>query len=196
MYMTLGILLADHVRFSEIFVRSKVTMSVVIKSRNKWVMTMVVSGSLTFAFGYMSMRRYGLGTDWARIQFLSATGEYRTLLEAGSIPDNAYLPNHMRLDRTSYLDRPDTEIAVPPMIDISQSAKQRVKDLEGSLPQADRTDVTIVVPFVKVQTVIMSRAADDRYIKRRMGVSDDDKEAQRRDELRKSAERFAERSQK
>lgn len=169
-------------------------MSVVIKSRNKWVMTMVMSGTMTFVFGYMSMRRYGLGTDWARIQFLNSVGEYRTLLEAGAIPDNAYLPNHLRLDRISYLDRPDTCIAVPPLVDISQSQKQRVRDLQGNLPSADRTDISIKVPFVKVQTVIMSRSADERYIKRRMGVSDEDKEAQRQMELKESAELFAQKS--
>jgi hypothetical protein len=166
-------------------------MSVVIKSRNKWVMTMVVSGTMSFVFGYMSMRRYGLGTDWARIQFLNVAGEYRTLIEAGAIPDNAYLPNHLRLDRTSYLDRPDTCIALPPLVDISQSPKQRVRDLKGAMPKVDRTDVSIQVPFVKVESVIMSRSADERYIKRRMGISDEEREKQRQLELKESAELYA-----
>src|SRR5688500_5039072 len=91
---------------------------------NKWFWTVVWSSVGTVIMGSMCLKRMGLaGSDYPRIQYLAISGEYRTLLEPGAIPDNPYLPPHMRLDMRSYLDPPNLQIAAPPEYDLSITEK-------------------------------------------------------------------------
>ena len=88
----------------------------------------------------VGLRRMGLLGDYGRVCFV-ARDTCRVELEAGCIPQNVFLPPHLRPDQRSYLDKPDTEIAVPPIMDAGTSPFKRRAALEGELP-ADEMEVT------------------------------------------------------
>ena len=143
--------------------------------RNNYAMTGVASVVCFFFVGILTLRRHGLGTDWARIRYMCASGEYRTLVEAGALPENNHLPPHMRLDRLSYLDRKDTEVAFPPLYNVMESDKERLGAVAAQVPASQMTEIRARIGLVKTHSLGMSKAVDERYVKRKLDVSDEER---------------------
>jgi hypothetical protein len=144
----------------------------IVKSRQRWVAVTLWS---TFGFGIMTwlvMRRSGFTTSYIRCHYNSMNGDFRQLLQAGTTPANVFLPPHLRLDQISYLDHPDTELAVPPTIDVGLQEDKHIQSLEGNMPKSERTDIHGHIGPFKTHSIIVSPNSADRYIKRRLGPSE------------------------
>ena len=140
----------------------------------KYFWTFVWSSVATIAMTYGAFRRLGLGgSDWPRIQLMCTTGEYRTLLEPGAIPDNPYLPPHMRLDMPSYLDAPDVRIASPPEYDLSLSQRDMTLALQDILPVEDKREMEYGIGPFRARGIMSSIQLEERFINRRLGMPDD-----------------------
>eukprot|EP00331_Platyophrya_macrostoma_P018043 CAMPEP_0176476128 /NCGR_PEP_ID=MMETSP0127-20121128/43979_1 /TAXON_ID=938130 /ORGANISM="Platyophrya macrostoma, Strain WH" /LENGTH=124 /DNA_ID=CAMNT_0017871779 /DNA_START=168 /DNA_END=542 /DNA_ORIENTATION=- len=103
-------------------------------------------------------------------------GDYKQMLIAGTTPANVFLPPHLRLDQLSYLDHPETELAVPPQIDLSLQDAKFIPGLEGSVPKAERTDIHGQIGPFRTHSIIMTPNSGERYVKRRLGPSAKDEE--------------------
>lgn len=162
-------------------------MQVIVKHRQRWVAIMFWSGIGTFVALWLGLRRQGFSTSYIRCYYLNLHGEYKMILEPGTTPANVHLPPHLRLDRRSYLDHSETELALPPQIDVALQEKSYVQEMQGNIPKSERTDVhTKLGPF-KVHSIVMTPGGGERYIKRRLGPSPTDAEELAKEE----AERIA-----
>ncbi|PWU91854.1 hypothetical protein C4B63_41g217 [Trypanosoma cruzi] len=151
-------------------------MEVYVKHRGKFVMLALWSGFTSIAMVWLVIRRSGFGTTYSRCSYLVMWGEYKQLLEPGTFPANDFLPPHLRLDRRSYLDLPDTEIALPPIIDVSVAEREQVRNLEHALPSSQRSDFHMQFGPLRSQTIVMTGGANERYVRRRLGISPKDRE--------------------
>ena len=98
------------------------------------------------------------------------------LLEPGATPDNPYLPNHMRLDRYSYLDNEDTRLAFPPLYDLSMAQRDVYSSVSQMRSDRDRKDFKIRVGGLSTRTIIMTGQEEQRYVKRRLGLPKEERD--------------------
>lgn len=152
-------------------------MSMRFRGNNLWMWTVVWSGAAVTLSTVMVLKRFGFGSDYSRIKYLTAVGEYRTLLEPGASPDNPFLPDHMRLDRVSYLDTPDTRLAYPPLYDLSLPQRDVYSAVSQMRSDADRMDYKVRAGLLASRGIIMSANEEQRYVKRRLGLPKDQREA-------------------
>lgn len=145
----------------------------IAKTRQRWV-------AVTFwsAFGFcitawLVMRRSGFTTSYIRCHYMCMSGDFRQLLQAGTSPANVFLPPHLRLDQTSYLDHPETELAVPPTIDVGLQEDKHIRSLEGNVPKSERTDIHGHVGPFKTHSIIMVPNTANRFVKRRLGPTEE-----------------------
>ncbi|KAL7698871.1 hypothetical protein N2W54_005395 [Lotmaria passim] len=150
-------------------------MQIIVKHRNRFFAIALWSGVTSIVMFWLVLRRTGFNTAYSRCTYLVMMGEYKQLLEAGSFPSNDHLPPHLRLDTPSYLDLPTTEIALPPLIDVSLSEKDQVTRLESQLPSTERSDLHVQFGPIKTQTIIMTPNSNERYVRRRLGLSEKDR---------------------
>lgn len=150
-------------------------MQIIVKHRNRFFAIALWSGVTSIVMFWLVLRRTGFNTAYSRCTYLVMMGEYKQLLEAGSFPSNDHLPPHLRLDTPSYLDLPMTEIALPPLIDVSLSEKDQVTRLESQLPSTERSDLHVQFGPIKTQTIIMTPNSNERYVRRRLGLSEKDR---------------------
>lgn len=151
-------------------------MQIVVRNRNRFFAIAIWSGFTTVIMFWLVMRRSGFNTSYSRCTYLVMMGEYKQLLEPGTFPSNDHhLPPHLRLDRPSYLDLPNTEIALPPVIDVGLSAQDQVRQLESQLPGSQRSDLHVQFGPIRTQTVVMTQRANERYVRRRLGLSENDR---------------------
>ncbi|EPY39147.1 hypothetical protein AGDE_04782 [Angomonas deanei] len=136
---------------------------------------------------WLVLRRTGFNTPYSRVSYLVMMGEYKQFLEPGTFPFNNNLPPHLRLDKISYLDLPTTELAVSPVIDVALSERDSIKNLENVLPTSERSDLHVQFGPLKTQTIIMTPHANERYVRRRMGISEKDREAALAEERERQA---------
>nr|CCC89402.1 conserved hypothetical protein [Trypanosoma congolense IL3000] len=151
-------------------------MQIYVRHRGKFVFLALWSGFTCVAMFWLMLRRSGFGTSYSRCCYLVMWGEYKQLLEPGTFPSNGFLPPHLRLDQRSYLDLPDTEIALPPLIDVSIAERDQVRNLESALPFAQRSDLQVQFGPFRSQTIVMTSGANERYVRRRLGLSVQDRE--------------------
>ncbi|KAH9598419.1 hypothetical protein LSM04_006932 [Trypanosoma melophagium] len=151
-------------------------MQIYVKHRGKFVFLALWSGFTCLAMFWLSMRRAGFSTTYSRCTYLVMWGEYKQLLEPGTFPSNDFLPPHLRLDKLSYLDLPETEIALPPVIDVSITEGEQVRGLESVLPASKRTDMHLQFGPLRTQTIVMTSEASERYVRRRLGLSPMDRQ--------------------
>lgn len=166
-------------------------MQIFVKHRNRFFAIALWSGATSIIMFWLVLRRTGFNTAYSRCTYLVMMGEYKQLLEPGTFPSNENLPPHLRLDTPSYLDLPNTEIALPPLIDISLSDKDQIKRLESELPSTERTDVHVNFGPIRTQTIIMTPGSNERYVRRRLGLSEKDRQALAEDERRAHEEKRA-----
>ncbi|KPA75723.1 hypothetical protein ABB37_08270 [Leptomonas pyrrhocoris] len=152
-------------------------MQIIVKHRNRFFAIALWSGATSIIMFWLVLRRSGFNTGYSRCSYLVMMGEYKQLLEAGTFPSNESLPPHLRLDKPSYLDLPTTDIALPPLIDVSLSDKDQVTRLESQLPSTERSDLHVHFGPFKTQTIIMTPNSNDRYVRRRLGLSQKDRAA-------------------
>lgn len=150
-------------------------MQIIVKHRNRFFAIALWSGVTSIVMFWLVLRRTGFNTAYSRCTYLVMMGEYKQLLEAGSFPSNDHLPPHLRLDTPSYLDLPTTEIALAPLIDVSLSEKDQVTRLESQLPSTERSDLHVQFGPIKTQTIIMTPNSNERYVRRRLGLSEKDR---------------------
>lgn len=160
-------------------------MQIVVKYRNHFVTLAIISGAVSAIMFWLVLRRTGFNTAYSRCTYLVMLGEYKQLLEPGIFPANPNLPPHLRLDRLSYLDLPTTEVALPPVIDVGLSDRDNIKQLEQVLPSTQRSDTHVHFGPIKTQTIVMTPTSNERYVRRRMGLSEKDK-AQAMEDARRS----------
>ncbi|RNF18724.1 uncharacterized protein Tco025E_04532 [Trypanosoma conorhini] len=151
-------------------------MQIYVRHRGKFVMLALWSGFACIATFWLTIRRSGFGTTYSRCGYLVMWGEYKQLLEPGAFPANDFLPPHLRLDQRSYLDLPETEVAVPPIIDVSVAEREQVRNLEHAIPAAQRSDLHIQFGPLRSQTIVMTGGANERYVRRRLGISPQDRD--------------------
>ncbi|KAK7198961.1 hypothetical protein NESM_000863500 [Novymonas esmeraldas] len=152
-------------------------MQIIVKHRNRFFALALWSGATTVVMFWLVLRRTGFNTAYSRCTYLAMMGEYKQLLEPGTFPSNDRLPPHLRLDQLSYLDLPDTEVALPPVIDVSVSDKDQVTRLESQLPSTERTDLHVHFGPVRTQTIVMTPSSNERYVRRRLGLSEKDRKS-------------------
>lgn len=152
-----------------------VRMQILLKNRNRFFAVALWSGATTVVMFWLVLRRSGFNTAYSRCTYLVMMGEYKQLLEPGAFPSNDRLPPHLRLDRLSYLDLRETEIALPPVIDVSLSNRDQVRQLEGQLPSTERSDLYVHFGPIKSQTIMMTPSSNERYVRRRLGLSEKDR---------------------
>ncbi|ESL06321.1 hypothetical protein TRSC58_06007 [Trypanosoma rangeli SC58] len=140
------------------------------------------SGFTCIAMFWLTIRRSGFGTTYSRCTYLVMWGEYKQILEPGTFPTNDFLPPHLRLDQRSYLDIPETEIALPPIIDVSVADRDQVRNLEDAMPFSQRSDLHVQFGPFRSQTIVMAGGANERYVRRRLGISPQDRERLKADE--------------
>jgi hypothetical protein len=140
------------------------------KGSQKYFWTFIWSGVGTVLLGWASFRRMGFGTEYPRICYLATSGEYRTLLEPGAIPDNPYLPPHLRLDMRSYLDPIDCRIACPPEYDLTMSQRDMKLALQDILPPEERREFEVGIGPLKSRGILTSIQREERFINRRLGM--------------------------
>ena len=143
------------------------------KGSQLWLWTVVWTGLGFMITSWMVCRRIGFSTDYARIKHLTSAGEFRQLLEPGAIPDNGWLPPHLRLDKRSMLDNDTTRIAEPPVIDMM--LKDTDIALNIPLPMNERTEVKLVNPWFKNTFVVLPAVQEQRFIKKRLGLTEEEK---------------------
>ena len=142
-----------------------------LRGNNYWLWTVVWSGSALGIMTWQLCRRCGFASDYARIKYLCTQGDYRTLLECGSVTDNKYLPPHLRLDTKSYLDTEDVVIAEPPAYDLSVTEKELVVALVDVLPEDKKVDLTATwFGMVSTRSMAVPIGDTERVLKRRIGV--------------------------
>jgi hypothetical protein len=157
-------------------------MQIIVKHRNRFFAIALWSGVTSIVMFWLVLRRTGFNTGYSRCTYLVMMGEYKQLLEAGTFPSNEHLPPHLRLDKLSYLDLPETEIALPPLIDVSLSDRDQITRLESQLPSTERSDLHVHFGPIKTQTIIMTPSSNERYVRRRLGLSEKDRSALAADE--------------
>lgn len=143
---------------------------------NKYFWTFCWTSVATVGFGWMCFRRIGVGSDYPRIQYLATAGDTRTLLEPGSIPDNPFLPPHMRLDMKSYLDPPDCQIAVPPEYDLTTTYRDLTIAMQDILPPEERREFTVGIGPLHSRTMLSQISREERFINRRLGMTQEMKD--------------------
>jgi hypothetical protein len=143
-----------------------------LRGNNYWLWTVCWSGTALALMTWQLCRRTGVSTDYARVKFLCTSGEYRTLVECGAVPENRFLPPHLRLDQKSYLDAEDAVVTEPPAYDLSVTEKELIVALVDVLPEDRKIDLSMTW-FGVVNTRSMAIPIDDhdRVLKRRLGVS-------------------------
>ncbi|CCW65753.1 unnamed protein product [Phytomonas sp. EM1] len=144
--------------------------------RNHSFVIALVAGITSVAMLWLVLRRSGFNTTYSRCNYLVMMGEYKQRLEAGTFPSNVHLPPHLRLDKLSYLDLAETELALPPMIDFSLNEKDQIRRLEHHLPSPERKDVKLQLGPIRTHTVMMTPQSTERYVRRRMGITPRDQE--------------------
>ncbi|KPI83208.1 hypothetical protein ABL78_7765 [Leptomonas seymouri] len=159
-------------------------MQIIVKHRNRFFAIALWSGATTIVMFWLVMRRAGFNTGYSRCSYLVMMGEYKQLLEAGTFPSNEHLPPHLRLDTPSYLDLPTTDIALPPLIDVSLSDKDQITRLESQLPSTERSDLNVHFGPIKTKTIIMTPSSNERYVRRRLGLSEKDRKKLAEEERR------------
>jgi hypothetical protein len=112
--------------------------------RNKAWSKMILLGGFCAVAGAIVLQRAGLTSPYGRVKHLVSDPQWQTQLLPGSTPSNVHLPPHLRLDARSYLDNPETEIALPPLIDPSVSP---VTQLQGMAESTGTTVSTRIGPF-------------------------------------------------
>ncbi|CCW70270.1 unnamed protein product [Phytomonas sp. Hart1] len=137
--------------------------------RNHSFAIALVAGITSIVLLWLVLRRSGFNTTYSRCNYLSMMGEYKQHLSAGSFPSNVHLPPHLRLDKLSYLDLAETELALPPTIDLSITEKDQICCLENQLGSTERKDVKMHFGPLRSHTVVMTPQAMERYVRRRMG---------------------------
>ncbi|KAG5484893.1 hypothetical protein LSCM4_07666 [Leishmania orientalis] len=152
-------------------------MQIILKNRNRFFAVALWSGATAVVMFWLVLRRTGFNTAYSRCTYLVMMGEYKQLLEPGTFPSNERLPPHLRLDRLSYLDLRDTEIALPPVIDVSVSDRDQVARLEDQLPATERSDLHVHFGPFQSQTIIMTTSSNERYVRRRLGLSEKDRKS-------------------
>lgn len=157
-------------------------MQIISRHRSRFLSIALWSGAVSVVMFWLVLRRAGFNTSYSRCTYLVMLGEYKQLLEPGMTPSNPYLPPHLRLDQLSYLDLPDTELAVPPMIDLQTGDRQHIEQLEEVLPRQDRSDLHVNFGPFRAHTVVLSPQANERYVRRRLPLSDADDAKKRQEE--------------
>jgi hypothetical protein len=122
---------------------------------------------------YQSLKRAGFASDYARVVHLTHVGEFRTMLDPGSIPDNKNLPPFMRLDQRSHLDNEMTKIAFPPVLDLTIQDKDVMKTLPSLAD--DVKEIKITTPFVKQTGLFIPTTRYARHVTRRLGPTEAEK---------------------
>lgn len=158
-------------------------MQIISKHRHRFLSVALWSGAVSIMMFWLILRRAGFNTSYSRCTYLAMLGEYKQILEPGMMPSNPYLPPHLRLDRRSYLDHPETQIAVPPVLELQVTDRERLQGLEGELPSTERSDLHMRFGPFKAQTVVLSTPSNERYVRRRLPVSDSDRVARQREAL-------------
>lgn len=149
----------------------------IVKSRNRFLGIALWSGGSTILLLWLVIRRAGFSTTYSRCTYLAISGEYKQILEPGTSPVSNYLPPHLRLDQLSYLDLPQTELALPPVIDVAISEREQVEATEGAMPEHKRTDYEFRFGPIHSKSTVMSPEAAERYVHRRLGASPEDRKA-------------------
>lgn len=157
-------------------------MQIISKHRHRFLSLALWSGAVSVVMFWLILRRAGFNTSYSRCTYLVMLGEYKQLLEPGISPGNPYLPPHLRLDERSYLDHKDTEIALPPLLDLQVSDREQIMGMEDSLPHRERSDIHVRFGPLKAQTVVMSTHSSERYVRRRLPVSEEDQAERMREE--------------
>jgi hypothetical protein len=150
--------------------------SIRMKGNNYWMFTTVWLGAVSMIGTYMVFRRVGLGSDWPRVKYNATVGEYRMLLEPGSVSDNRYLPPHMRLDQVSYLDVCGTELAPPPAVDMTMSETDMLRTMDAVLPEEDKKNIKWKIGPMRSEGMMHKVHQKERFVVRRLGMTPDDKE--------------------
>eukprot|EP00760_Papus_ankaliazontas_P015717 PhM_4_TR16684/c0_g2_i1/m.96453 len=141
-----------------------------------WLWHVAWSGAVNALLFFIFLRRFGFASDYARIKYISTSGDYRMLLEPGTTPDNPHLPPHLRLDKISYLDLPDTVITLPPWIDIRARREHILTTIDDMKKEArgESLDPTLMgnpnAMSVGRRQVQVTAEEYDRYVTRRMGM--------------------------
>ena len=126
---------------------------------------------------FQRMSRAGLGLDWSRIKNITTkSGDYRMILEPGSIPDNHFLPPHLRLDKRSYLDNDWTAIAEAPVVDFKVTHADAINAAPGLLPEHEKNEMTLTIGGVGSRMWFLPAVQMNRFLDRRLGLSSDEKE--------------------
>ncbi len=141
----------------------------IVKHRQRWVAVTFWCSFSVLVMSWLVMRRHGFSTTFIRCTYLIMSGDYKQMLVAGSTPANVYLPPHLRLDQRSYLDHPETELAVPPTLDIAVTETNQLLGLEGAIPSSERTDIHGKIGPFRTHSIIMTPTSQDRYVRRRLG---------------------------
>lgn len=147
----------------------------IVKTRQRWVAVCIWCTFGVAITAWLTLRKAGFSTSYIRCHYLIMLGDYKQILEAGTTPANVFLPPHLRLDQHSYLDHPDTEIAVPPEVDMSLQTMHHITSLEGAIPKSERTDIHGHIGPFRTHSIVMSAPAAERYVNRRLGPSDSDR---------------------
>jgi hypothetical protein len=138
-----------------------------LRGNSKYITATVACGAWFMMSLWMVLRRAGFTTDYPRVSYLATYGEYKTDLNPGAIPDNPFLPNHMRLDRISYLDHPSTYIPVMNKVDLSVRPQDLIQTYSDEQPESAPT-VNVRFGWIRGRTIVTSNQAKTRYIDRRI----------------------------
>lgn len=149
-------------------------MQIISKHRHRFLSLALWSGAVSVVMFWLMLRRAGFNTPYSRCTYLVMLGEYKQLLEPGMSPSNPHLPPHLRLDQRSYLDHPQTELAVPPMLDLHVSDREHLQGMEDVMPRVERSDLHVRFGPLKAQTVVLTTHSNERYVRRRLPLSDED----------------------
>lgn len=150
-------------------------MQLISKHRHRFLSLALWSGGISIVMFWLILRRAGFNTAYSRCTYLVMLGEYKQLLEPGMSPSNPYLPPHLRLDERSYLDHRETELAVPPLLDLTVSDQQQIQVMENNLSERERSDLHVRFGPLKAQTVVMSAHSSERYVRRRLPILEQDR---------------------
>eukprot|EP00796_Vickermania_ingenoplastis_P012233 gene12233-8419_t len=171
-------------------------MQIISKHRHRFLSIAMWGGAVSTVMFWLVLRRAGFNTSYSRCTYLVMLGEYKQLLEPGMSPNNPYLPPHLRLDQRSYLDHPETELAVPPTLDLQLNDRQVVQGTEESIPRMERSDLHVRFGPFKAQTIVMSSSSNERYVRRRLPVSEEDQRRKMEEERIREAISAASRGEK
>jgi hypothetical protein len=140
--------------------------------------TLLTLAAFTVYSIYTILKIGGFMGNYSRVKYITMKHSHcKMFLEHGVEPDNDLLPPHLRLDRKSYLDLPDTEVVVPPLLDVIPDLQAYRKLANtGGLPEDVVSKTTIEIAGFKLDTTQMSsavRSSSKRFIPIQDEVAED-----------------------